>query len=184
MPSIEMLTVNEAHRSFEDILEIIYRALEYFPRDIWDEIDYLGNLNMECDVRVKFKEATYSAFILNNFIKKIRKIRKILQVKDLLLAVTRCPVIDVYSEIGFESVRRFASLVHDYVSTDIGVVSLFNIEGETAINVTAHGLGHNRGLRHHDKPIDVMYEGLLKHKVLNSKGFCENCLRKMLRKDE
>lgn len=184
MPSIEMLTVNEAYRSVEDILEILSRALEYFPKGLWDGIDYLGNINMKYDVKVRFKEATYGAFILSNFIEKIRKIRRILQIKDLLLAVTQDPVIDVYPMLDYEKIRRVARLIHDFVSTDIGVVSLFNIEGEGAIKVTAHGLGHNRGLRHHNEPIDLMYEGLLRQRTISNEGFCSDCLKKILAKKE
>lgn len=179
-----MLTVNEAHKSIEDILGILWKAVEYFPKGLWDEINYIGNIDIEYDMRVKFREITYGAFILNNFIERIKRAKRILNIKDLLLAVTRDPVIDVYPRIEFEKIRSIARLIYDFVSTDIGIVSLFGVEGENAIKVTAHGLGHNRGLRHHDKPIDIMYEGLLRHKELSNEGFCNDCLKKMLMRNE
>jgi hypothetical protein len=70
-------------------------------------------------------------------------------------------------------------LVHDYVDERIGVVSLFRINKGSSSKVVAHGLGHNRGLRHHQEPIDLMYSGLLRTPTLRVEGFCKVCLRKL-----
>ncbi|MEM0049147.1 MAG: hypothetical protein QXW39_01240 [Candidatus Bathyarchaeia archaeon] len=180
MPSIEMLTINDTCKNFEDFLEIVWRAIEYFPKGVWDEIKYLGNIIIKHDIKIEINGEPYEAFIFNNLLDKIKRIRMAIKTKDLLLAITVDPVVAIYSRLGSKGVRRMASLVHDYVSTDIGIISLFAIEGESAAMVAAHGLGHSRGLRHHGKPIDLMYEGLLENKTLDKEGFCESCLRKIV----
>ncbi|MEM2321508.1 MAG: hypothetical protein QXS79_06495 [Candidatus Bathyarchaeia archaeon] len=179
MPSMEMLTVNEASKSIENILEIIWRALEYFPKGVWDEVRYLGNANIKHDVKIGIKGIFYKAFLFNNLIGKIRKIRGAMEIRDLLLAVTVDPVIAVYPQLEPKGISHMASLVRDYASYDVGIVSLFTLENDTAVMVTAHGLGHSRGLRHHSEPIDLMYEGLLGSRILNRKGFCRDCLRRV-----
>jgi len=178
LPSIGMLAINKVSK--EDLLEIVWRALEYFPEGVWDEVKYLGNAIIRHDMKVKIKGASYEAFIFNNLLDKIKRFRMAIKIKDLLLAVTVDPVIAICSRLGSRGIRYIANLVHDYVSTDVGIVSLFAIEGESAIMVTAHGLGHSRGLRHHGKPIDLMYEGLLENKTLDKDGFCEDCLRRII----
>lgn len=184
MPSIEMLTINETHEDVEEIINIIWRAIEYFPNGLWNEINYLGNANIRYDVKVKFKETMYSAFIFDRLIEKIRRIKRTLQIRDLLLAVTRDPVIAVYHRLEAKKIRRAANIVYDYMSTDVGIVSLFNIEEKAATKVTAHGLGHSRGLRHHTKPIDIMYERLLGEEMLMRDGFCNDCLRRIMTRNE
>ena len=176
-----MLTINEDDKSSVEISEIIWRALEYFPRDLWIGVNYLGNMNMEHDVKLRSKETVYRAFIFHNLIEKIRRIRKLLKIKEVLLAVTCDPIIAIYHRFEVEKLSCFANLIHDYVSGDVGVVSLFQIEEEKASKVVAHGLGHNRGLRHHVEPVDIMYEGLLKHTALRKNGFCNECLKRMIR---
>jgi predicted Zn-dependent protease len=57
--------------------------------------------------------------------------------------------------------------------------SLFQVDAQQSSRVVVHGLGHNRGLRHHVEPIDVMYPHLLKSPVLEVEGFCMGCLRKL-----
>lgn len=179
MPSMEMLTVNEANKSIENILEIIWRALEYFPKGVWDEVRYLGNAYIKHDVKVEIKGIFYKAFIFNNLLSKVRRIRGAMGIKDLLLAVTVDPVIAVYPQLESKGISHMVSLVRDYASNDVGIVSLFSLEDDTAVMVTAHGLGHSRGLRHHSEPIDLMYEGLLRSKILNREGFCGDCLRRI-----
>lgn len=183
MPIINTLTINEEHKKNEEILEIIWSALKYFPKGLWKEVNYLGNINVMYDVkiRVESENATYKAFIFNRLVNKINRIRELLQIKDLLLAITCDPVIALYYVLNFEKITQIANLVHDYFSRDIGIVSLFRIgSDENASKVVAHGLGHNRGLRHHIKPIDLMYEGLLEHNnVVENDGFCHECLKRM-----
>lgn len=180
MLSIEMLSINDACKNLEDFLEIVWRAVEYFPKGVWDEVKYLGNIVIKHDIKIEINGAFYEAFIFNNLLDKVKRVRMAIKAKDLLLAVTGDPVVAIYSRLGSRGVRRMATLVHDYVSTDIGIISLFAIKGESASMVAAHGLGHSRGLRHHSKPIDLMYEGLLENKTLDKEGFCESCLRKLV----
>ncbi len=182
MSSLDVVTVNEEHENREDLLEVIWRALEYFPGVLWEGANYLGNLNIEHDLKIKSKDNVYGAFMFSNLMEKMRRVRRMLQVKDLLLAITCDPIIIVYHRFESGGFKRVANLVYDYVSREIGVVSLFRIEyGRNAARVVAHGLGHNQGLRHHVEPIDVMYEGLLEHEKLRNNGFCSECLKKMMK---
>ena len=183
MPLIDTLTINEEHKNSEETLEIIWKALEYFPKSLWRGVNYLGNVNMKHDIkiRVESKDSIYGAFNFNKLIKRVRKIRELLQVKDILLAVTRDPIIALYYAFNFDGVSRMANLVHDYFSKDVGVVSFFRVKrDEDAAKVVAHGLGHSKGLRHHVKPIDLMYEGLLKCSNLRNEGFCNECLKRIM----
>ncbi|MEM1586623.1 MAG: hypothetical protein QXX99_04640 [Candidatus Bathyarchaeia archaeon] len=180
MPSIKMLTINNSDKSIEEFLEIIWRALEYFPKGLWDEVKYLGDAAVRHDVKVEIKGISYGTFILDNLLDKVKRFRRTMKIKDLLLAVTMDPVIIMFSRLESEGIKHIVGLVHDYVSTDVGIISFFTVRDKNAVMVTAHGLGHNRGLRHHGKPIDLMYEGLLKNKALDKNGFCEDCLRKIV----
>ncbi|MBS7654423.1 MAG: hypothetical protein QXR06_03665 [Candidatus Bathyarchaeia archaeon] len=182
MPLLDVVTVNEEHENKEDLLEVIWRALEYFPGGLWEGANYLGNLNIKYDLKIKSKDDVYGAFMFSSLMEKIRRVRRMLQVKDLLLAVTCDPIITVYHRFEDGGFKRVANLVYDYVSSEIGVVSLFRIEYDrNAARVVAHGLGHNQGLRHHAEPIDVMCEGLLEHEKLRNDGFCNECLKKMMK---
>mgnify|MGYP001074941428 CR=1 FL=1 len=178
MQLLDMLTINEELKSKEDVMEIVMEAFDYFPEGIWEGIKYLGNVNVKHDLKVKSKEKVYGAFIFNNLIDKIREMKNMLKRDDLLLAVTHDPVIAVYHRFELEKFNRIINLVHDYVSTDLGIVSLFEIEEEAATRIAAHGLGHNRGLRHHAKPIDLMYAELLEYPIRRD-GFCDECQRKL-----
>jgi hypothetical protein len=51
--------------------------------------------------------------------------------------------------------RRIVNLVRDYVASDVGMISLFGSDEESAVWISAHGLGHSRGLVHHTEPIDA-----------------------------
>ena len=76
----------------------------------------------------------------------MKELKRILNVKDLLLALTLDPVVLVYHRFLSNGFKRVVNLVRDYVSDDIGVISLFETDGEIGIKIAAHGLGHNQGL--------------------------------------
>lgn len=67
---LDVLTVNDKCESREDLLEIVYRALENFPRGLWKGIDHLGDINVEYDVKIRSKHNVYGAFILENLLEK------------------------------------------------------------------------------------------------------------------
>jgi hypothetical protein len=176
---LDTLTINEEGRNSEYLMEMIWKALEYFPEGIWDGIKFLGNINLEYNLEISHKEDVYGAFVFDILLGKIRAMRKMLKTDDLLLALTFDPVIITYHRLGSNGFRRMVNLVRDYVSKDAGVISLFEIDDEAGVRIAAHGLGHNQGLRHHEEPIDLMYVGLLDGSRINKNGFCDECQRKL-----
>jgi len=98
---------------------------------------------------------------------------------SLFLGITTDPVVAMYHFFDRTSFKKALYLVHDYVDEKVGVVSLFQVKEESSRKLVAHGLGHNRGLRHHVEPIDLMYSKLLNSLTLQVDGFCEVCLRKL-----
>ncbi|MFQ6064843.1 MAG: hypothetical protein ACE5L6_05135 [Candidatus Bathyarchaeia archaeon] len=179
MQLLDMLTINEEPKSKEGLLETIWKAFDYFPRGIWEEIRFVGNIIVKYDLKIKTREKIYGAFIFNNLMRKIREIKNVFESRGLLLAVTYDPVISVYHQFELESFKRIINLVRDYVSRDVGMLSLFEILDETATRVAAHGLGHNQGLKHHVEPIDLMYGSLLDGHSIKRDGFCDECREKL-----
>jgi len=96
---------------------------------------------------------------------------------SLLLGGTPDPVVALYCFFDGKNFKKTLYLVHDYVTEKVGVVSFFQLDEENSRKVVAHGLGHNRGLRHHMEPIDLMYPELLRFPILQVEGFCRVCLR-------
>jgi hypothetical protein len=155
--------------------------LDHFPEGLWEEVTFLGNVNMEHDVEISSKEGIYGAFILEKLMKRLKETKNALQVDTLLLALTLDPVVLVYHRLVVDGFKRIINLVKDFVSEKVGMVSLFEINEETGIKVAAHGLGHNLGLSHHLEPVDLMYIGLLNGSKLEKDGFCSSCNKKLNR---
>ena len=183
MPPITVLTISGKTEDKEDVVEIVEDASGYFPTDTWDDIIYIGKLSLEHDFKVATNRESYGAFLFQKLIKRIRRIRDSTKLISLLLGITSDPIVTVHHFFDRTNFKRRFYLVHDYVDETAGVVSLFQVKEETSSKLVAHGLGHNRGLRHHIEPIDLMYFELLKSPILQVDGFCEVCLSK-LRKDE
>lgn len=179
MQTLDMLTINEEPENKENLLEIVWNAFDYFPEDIWEGVKYLGNISVKHDLKIKSKERFYGAFIFDNLIDRIREMKNVLKTRGLLLAVTHDPVIAIYHRFELERFKRIINLIRDYVSKDLGMVSLFEMGEETATKIAAHGLGHNQGLRHHAEPIDLMYARLLNGHPIKKNGFCSQCQRKL-----
>lgn len=176
---IDVLTINEGPNNEEELIEILGQACEYFPRGTWESIGYLGNLNMEHDIRIASNRRVYGAFIFEKLVRKIRKLKNMFEAFELLLGITSDPIVTVYYKFEMGTYERMVNLIHDYVSEDVGVVSLFRIKNESASKLIAHGLGHNRGLRHHMDPVDLMYIDLLNCPMLNKEAFCRECTSKL-----
>jgi len=177
--SLDMLTINEELRNEEDLVEVIWKAFTYFPEGIWKGVNYVGNINVKCDLKIKTEEEDCGGFTFPRLIRKIRKMKSTFGIDDLLLGVTHDPVIFIYHQFEVDRIRRVVNLVHDYVSNDVGVISLFDTDKDAPAKVTAHGLGHNQGLEHHADPVDLMYTGLLHGKPIKIDGFCDECKRKL-----
>lgn len=179
-----MLTINEELTNKGDLLEIIWGAYDYFPEGFWKDVNYVGNISVKHDLEIKSKEEVYGAFIFPYLVRKIREARNMLRIRNLLLGVTHDPVIVTYHRFESDRFRMVVDVVHDYVSNDVGMISLFETEDEVGIKVAAHGLGHYQDLRHHAKPIDLMYARLLNGCPITVDGFCSECQQRLRRKLE
>jgi len=51
---------------------------------------------MDSDLEISVREEVYSAFIFNSLMVKVRELKKMLRVGELLLALTNDPVIFIY----------------------------------------------------------------------------------------
>jgi len=178
---LDTFTINEEPKNKEDLVEIIWQALKYFPKGIWEGVEYLGNVNIKHDLKVEINKRPYGAFLFQDLIKMIRETKKTFKSDKLLLAVTHDPVIAIYYQFEVTRLIKISNLVRDFVSKELGIVSFFEIEDEVGIEITAHGLGHSEGLIHHTQPIDLMYEDLLRRnlKLTKKDGFCDTCQQKL-----
>jgi predicted Zn-dependent protease len=179
MQLLDVLTINEELKDKEDLLEIVWEAFDYFPEGVWESIKHLGNVTVKHDLKIKSREKVYGAFVFDNLMGKVREMKEMLKNENLLLAVTHDPVIAIYHRFEVARFKRIVNLVRDYVSKEVGIVSLFEVEDEAAAKVAAHGLGHNQDLKHHAKPIDLMYARLLNGSLIKKDGFCDECQRKL-----
>lgn len=178
MGYIDLLTINRDFKE-EDLVEVIWRALRYFPDDLWDGVNYFGNINVDHDFKINFRGEIYGAFSFYNLIEKVRRFKKMFEMENMLVALTLEPVIISHYRFEGRNFRRVDSLVRDYMCEDLGILSLFNVDDRTSARIAAHGLGHSRGLRHHLEPIDLMYVGLLNGSSLREEGFCRECREKL-----
>jgi hypothetical protein len=179
--SLDVFTINEESNCGENSLEFIWKAFSYFPNGLWHGINYLGNMNLKHDLGIKSEGKIYEAFIFSSLMIRIRREKDKLKNQGLLLAVTCDPVIAVYRRLESGMFEEVINLIRDYVSNEVGVISLFKIEERTAPKIAAHGLGHNKGLSHHAEPVDLMYARLLDGHPIQKDGFCNKCRRKLKR---
>ena len=177
MLSINVLTINEEPENERDLVKIVESAKRYFPTETWDDVLYLGRLSLEHDVKIATSGKSFGALLFEKLIKKIERIKNSDNRVHLLLGITPDPVVALYHFFDGKEFKRALYLVHDYVAEKVGIVSFFQLSDENSNKVTAHGLGHNRGLRHHIEPIDLMYSELLRSPALRVEGFCKVCLR-------
>lgn len=183
MRSINVLTINGEPENERDLVKIVEDAKTYFPTETWDDVRYLGKLCLEHDFKIETGGKSSGAFLFEKLVKRMERIKDPARLINLLLAITPDPIVAVYYFFDGKIFKKTLYLVHDYVAEKVGIVSLFQVKEESSSKVVAHGLGHNRGLRHHAKPIDLMYPELLRVSALQVEGFCEVCLRK-LKKDQ
>lgn len=177
MQPICVLTINGEQKN-EEMVRVVEDASGYFPTYIWEDIEYIGKLSLQHDFKVAASGESYGAFLFQKLINKVRRVRDPNRM-SLLLGITANPVVAVYHFFDRTRFRKAVYLVHDYVDEKVGVVSLFQVDEESSSRLVAHGLGHNRGLRHHVEPIDLMYSALLSSSTLQVDGFCKDCLRKL-----
>ncbi|MFQ6086923.1 MAG: hypothetical protein ACE5OV_02775 [Candidatus Bathyarchaeia archaeon] len=179
MRSMDVLTINGEPENERDLVKIAEDARSYFPTETWDDVRYLGKLSLKYHVKIATSGKSFGAFLFEKLTKGIRRIKDSHRLVNLLLGITTDPIVAIYYFFDGKHFKRTIYFVHDYVTETVGVVSLFRVNEEFSSKVVAHGLGHSRGLRHHIKPIDLMYPGLLRTPTLQVEGFCKVCLRKL-----
>jgi predicted Zn-dependent protease len=177
--SINVLTVNAELENAADFVKVVEDAKEYFPKENWQEVRYFGKVSLDYDFRISVGDQTFGAFLFGKLVKEFEKIKDSEGLMSLLLGITPDPVVASHYFFDGKSFRRAVYIVHDFVGERVGVVSFFRVTEESASKVVAHGLGHNRGLRHHVKPSDIMYSELLRIPVLQVDGFCRACMDKL-----
>lgn len=175
---INVLAINEEVEDEIDIVEVIENAKDYFPTETWDMVRYLGRIRLEHDVKIAMNEESLGAFLFERLLERIEKIRSSSKPGTLLLGLTSDPIIGSYIFFDGKNFKKISYVVHDYMNENVGVVSLFRVEQEKLSEVVAHGLGHNKGLRHHVKPVDLMHPELLRFQRIKL-GFCRFCLQKL-----
>jgi len=179
MGSIDVLTINVEPEDRQDIVKIAEDAKNYFPRETWNDIRYLGKLSLNYDIKIIANGESFEAFLFEKLTKRIKMVRDAHRPLNLLLAITVDPVVALYYLFDGKHFRRVQYLIHDYVAETFGIISFFQTNRESSSKVMAHGLGHSRGLRHHLEPIDLMHPQLLRTHSLQVEGFCKTCLSKL-----
>lgn len=179
MPSLDVLTINKQIWHSDNLVEVMWRAFSYFPEGIWEGVNYVGNVVVKQDLKIKSGDALLRAFLFSHLLREIRDMRSVYGVQELLLGVTHDPVIIMFHRLEGNRFKSVVNLVHDYVTSDVGIISLFETEEDSASKVAAHGLGHNQGLEHHLEPLDLMYEGLLNGRPIRINGFCDECQQEL-----
>ena len=179
MQSLAVLTIGRKQDKKKDLVKIVEEGSGYFPTETWDTIEHVGELRFEHDFKIAIDQNSHEGFLFQKIIRKIRRTRDPNEPMGLLLGVTSDPIVVTYDFFDRTGFKRAIYLVHDYVDEKAGVVSFFRVNKEFSSKLVAHGLGHNRGLRHHLEPIDLMYSELLKSSTLQVDGFCEVCQRKL-----
>lgn len=179
MRSIDVLLINSEPENERDVVSIVEDASSYFPTETWDGVKCLAKLILEHDVTIATGGESFGAFLFEKLTKRIQRIKHSNGLMNLLLGITPDPIVVIYYFLDGRRYKKTLHLVHDYVDERIGVVSLFRVNERSSSKVVAHGLGHNRGLRHHLEPIDFMYTELLRTSTLQVEGFCKVCMQKL-----
>ena len=179
MHSMNVLTINTAPEDGTDLIQIAEDARGYFPKETWTEVGYLGELGLEHDVTIKIGGESTGAFLFEKLTRRVRSRKYAHRSTDLLLGLTQDPIVAMYHSFEGKHLKRTLYLVHDYVTTTVGIVSFFRVHEDHSRKLVAHGLGHSRGLQHHLEPVDLMYPGLLRTPALTVEGFCEVCSQKL-----
>lgn len=174
---LQFLSINGAVKDKENLAEIVGRASELFPRNLWEDVEYLWNVKIDPDVPIEYKKKPYLAFSIEKIKRKMRYLRKILEPPSTLFGITYDPIVVSFS--GFENgvYMNLYGLVREDFYGDIGFFSLFDTEEEKSHPLIAHGLGHSFGLDHHTKPIGIMYDRISSVHSEGLEEFCPDCTR-------
>jgi len=109
-----------------------------------------------------------------NLMERLEKLKKSFNIKRPLVAASYDPLVRIYSAFEKGALMTFADVVRDYVHDDVVMFSLFGISPEKSIKTMIHTLGHLGGLRHHEKPIDIMYIDPISE-IDMDEYFCKRC---------
>lgn len=177
MNKIEVISLNEKNSEVIEnkIIETIEEAVTFFPKETWDIIEYLGKVELKCDIKLFLKNIKLHGYSFQKVLSKIREVKKTLKIKDLTVAVTENPIVYLEHSILNNKIIKKTLIIHDYFNQELGVISLFKIKKELYAKIAAHGLGHSKGLTHHFKPIGLMYINITREPI-KINAFCEDCL--------
>jgi predicted Zn-dependent protease len=175
---LDLLTINYQPSSKEEIVELVYKALDYFPSELWNFVIYKGVVKIPYDIKVSIDDNEYEAFVYNKLLRKLREIKKEFSSKNRLLAITLSPILMIRYYIDEGKIKQSILLVHDWIVNDIGFASLFEVKENVSKKLIAHSLGHFYDLLHHFQPIDLMTPELKEIEKANS--FCKNCKEKLV----
>jgi hypothetical protein len=69
--AINILTINPKPGDEQDLVKIIEDATGYFPRETWDEIECVGELVLERDVKIAMNGVSCEALPFEKLVKRI-----------------------------------------------------------------------------------------------------------------
>lgn len=186
MAKIELLTINKNIVHAEEMADIVERAYDFFPYNLWDGVEVLGGVEIPHDTKIKINGESYPAHTHINLIEKLKKVKETLKIDNPLIGISYDPLVRPYVAYDSGMMRVFVELLIDYVHKDIVAYSSFGVSPSKSTDFAVHTLGHLGGLRHHEKPTDIMYYALATDKNLKinflgifHRYFCKRCKRNL-----
>jgi len=158
----------------EEVVEIVGKACDYFPSNSWDGIQYKGSVHIPYDLKIIFNGSVYKSFLWNMLLRKTRQLKK----ENRLLGITFDPILLLDYSLQDGNIKKNVFFVFDYMTNDVGFVSLFFVKRDVSNKIIAHTLGHSKNLEHHDTPTCLMYSRLQDY-LYQINSFCKSCIKKL-----
>jgi hypothetical protein len=193
MSTIEILPINTDSVYAEEIADIVERAFDYFPYNLWDGVEIIGPMKVDYDTEILIDKEAYKAHEYIHLVKRLKKLKDVFKIKNPLIGVSYDPFVRIYNAYEGDGFKRFVEVMRDYVYEDTVIYSLFGAPSEKYTDAMVHTLGHVSGLRHHNKPVDIMFMDLIEPKKkfidienwkINFRGFfgdyfCKKCKQQL-----
>jgi len=163
MNLLDVVTINSKGQ-YDGYIKILENAVSFFPSYARYEINPKGNIELTPDGEAIIRGRIHSYFLFKTVMRELRRYRRKHGIENPVFGVTQIVILDIYRRFERGRFKRGVDAVHDYVTDEVGFVSLWKSEyfrDENAPNmITAHAIGHNKGLKHHIAPDDFMYTWL------------------------